>query len=142
MNPLMILKGAKVLAIVALLTFGLTQLKTCEDNRVAERDATIVANANKVSAQAHAANLAIAVRLLEATTKQRDEARAASDLARVIIDEQFEEVDRVKREHNALLESNRLNEAISGGKRSLIVIRANKATRERFDEVEDIFDGT
>jgi len=137
----MILKGAKLLAILVVLTFGLTQLKKCEDNRVAERDATIVANANKVSAQAHAANLAIANQQLEAITKQRNEAQAAADQARVVIDEQFEEIERTQREHNALLEGNRLNEAVRG-KRSLIVIRANKATRERFDDVEDIFDGT
>ena len=141
MNPLMILKGAKMLAIVMLLTFGLTTLKKCEDNRVAERDATIVANADKVSAQAHAANLAIANQQLEAITKQRNEAQAAADQARVVIDEQFEEIERTQRDNNSLLEGNRLNEAVRG-KRSLIVIRANKATRERFDDVEDIFDGS
>jgi len=137
----MILKGAKVLAIVLLMTYGLTTLKSCEDNRVAERDATIVANANKVSAQAHAANLAIANQQLEAITEQRNEAQAAADQARVVIDEQFEEIERTQRDNNSLLEGNRLNEAVRG-KRSLIVLRANKATRERFDDVEDIFDGT
>lgn len=141
MNPLMILKGAKLLAILAVLTFGLTTLKTCEANRVAERDATIVANANKVSAQAHAANLAIANQQLEAITKQRNQAQADADQARVVIDEQFEEIERTQRDNNSLLEGNRLNEAVRG-KRSLIVIRANKATRERFDDVEDIFDGS
>lgn len=141
MNPLMILKGAKLLAILVVLTLGLTQLKTCEANRVAERDAAIVANANKVSAQAHAANLAIANQQLEAIAKQRNEAQAAAEQARIVIDEQFVEIERTQREYNSLLEGNRLNEAVRG-KRTLIVIRANKATRERFDEVEDIFDGS
>lgn len=141
MNPLMILKGVKLLAVVALLTFGLTQLKTCEANRVAERDAAIVANANKVSAQAHAANLAIANQQLEAVAQQRAAALRDAELAREVAEEQRKEIDRVHKENTALLEGNRLNEAVKG-KRSLIVIRANKATRERFDEVEDIFDGS
>jgi len=141
MNPLMILKGAKMLAILAVLTYGLTTLKSCEDNRVAERDATIVANADKVSAQANAATQAIANAQLEAITEQRDEAQKEADIARVVIDEQFVEIERTQREQNRMLEGNRLNEAVRG-KRSLIVIRANKATRERFDAVEDIFDGT
>jgi hypothetical protein len=141
MNPLMIVKGLKLFAIVAVLGYGLSTLKGCEANRVAERDATIVANADKVSAQANAANLAIANAQLEVITKQRDDAERDAALAREIIDEQFVEIDRTQRENNSLLEGNRLNEAVRG-KRSLIVLRANKATRERFDDVEDIFDGT
>jgi hypothetical protein len=141
MNPLMILKGVKLLAILAVMTLGLTTLKKCEDNRVAERDAAIVANAEKVSAQAHAANLAIANQQLEAITKQRNKAQAAADAAMRDAEVLFTEIERTRRENNLLLEGNRLNEAVRG-KRSLIVIRANKATRERFDEVEDIFDGT
>ena len=141
MNPLMILKGVKMLAIVALLTFGLTTLKTCEANRVAERDAAIVANANKVSAQANAATLAVANAQLEAVAAQRDEAEAQAQQASVIINEQFVEIEKSQQEQKSLLEGNRLNEAVRG-KRTLIVIRANRATRERFDEVETIFDGT
>jgi hypothetical protein len=141
MNPLMIVKGLKLFAIVAVMGYGLSTLKGCEANRVAERDATIVANADKVSAQANAANLAIANAQLEVITKQRDDAERDAALAREIIDEQFVEIDRTQRENNSLLEGNRLNEAVRG-KRSLIVLRANKATRERFDDVEDIFDGT
>jgi hypothetical protein len=141
MNPLMILKGAKMLAIVALLTFGLTTLKKCEDNRVAERDAAIVANAEKVSAQAHAATLAVANAQLEAVRKERDQSRRQAELARVIIEEQFEEIDRTQRENSRLLEGNRLNKAVAA-KPGLIENLANDATRERFDEVEDIFDGS
>ena len=141
MNPLMIVKGLKLFAIVAILGYGLSVVKGCEANRVAERDATIVANANKVSAQANAATLAVANAQLEAITKQRNEAQAAANQARVVIDEQFETIERTQREQTLMLEGNRLNEAVRG-KRSLIVIRANKATRERFDDVEDIFDGT
>ena len=141
MNPLMILKGAKMLAIVALLTFGLTTLKKCEDNRVAERDAAIVANANKVSAQAHAAVLAQANAQLEAVREERDRSQRQAELARAIIDEQFEEIERTQRENNRLLEGNRLNDAVRA-KPGLIENRANAATRERFDEVEDIFDGS
>jgi len=137
----MILKGAKLLAILAVVTFGMTQLKTCEANRVAERDATIVANADKVSAQANADAMARANLRLEAITKQRNESQAAADAAEKDADVLFKEIDLQREENSRLLEGNRLNEAVRG-KRSLIVLRANKATRERFDEVEDIFDGT
>lgn len=140
MNPLMILKGAKVFVIVAVLAYGLSVMKGCEENRVAERDATIVANADKVSAQANAANLATANRQLEAITKQRDDARRQADLAMEAAQERVREVKKLQAEQKALLEGNKLNDAVRNN-RELVERLANKATRERFDEVEAIFDG-
>ena len=141
MNPLMILKGAKIFVIVAVLGYGLTVLKGCEDNRVAERDATIVANANKVSAQANAATLAIANAQLEALTEQRDEAQRQAEQAQRESAVRVREVRKLQGEQKALLEGNKLNEAVRNN-RERIERLANKATRERFDEVEAIFDGT
>lgn len=141
MNPLTILKGAKVFLIIGVIAGSLGVLNKCENNRVAERDAAITANAEKVSAQANAANLAIANRQLEAITKAQAEALLAVAQAREKIDEQFVHLQKTQQEQKSLLEGNRLNDAVRS-KRSLIVIRANKATRERFDEVEDIFDGS
>lgn len=141
MNPLMILKGAKIFVIVALLGFTLSYLKTCEENRVAERDATIVANADKVSAQANAANLAIANAQLEAITKQRDQAQRDADAAMAAATERVREIKKLQAEQKSLLEGNRLNNLVRDN-RERIEVLANKATRERFDEVEAIFDGT
>ena len=141
MNPLMILKGAKVFVIVAVVAYSLSVMKGCEENRVAERDATIVANANKVSAQANAATLAVANAQLESIIEQRDQAQRDADVAMEVATTHVREIKKLQAEQKTLLEGNRLNEAVRG-KRSLIVIRANKATRERFDDVEDIFDGT
>jgi hypothetical protein len=141
MNPLMILKGAKMLAILAVLTYGTMTLKSCEENRVAERDATIVANANKVSAQANAATLATANAQLKAITKQRDEAQADADKAQRQSAVRVREVKKLQAEQKAMLEGNKLNDAVRNN-RERIERLANKATRERFDEVEAIFDGT
>ncbi len=141
MNPLMILKGAKVFVIVAVMAFGLTVLKTCEKNRVAERDAAITANAEKVSAQANAANLDIANQQLQVIAEAQANALEAAAAARVKIDTEFQEIRQVQNEQKSLLEGNRLNNAVAG-RRELIESLANKATRERFDEVEAIFDGT
>lgn len=141
MNPLAILKGARIFLIIGAVIFLTSTLKTCEANRVAERDAAIVANAEKVSAQANAAALATANAQLEAVTKAQFEALVASIRAREQIDTLFVEIQKTQNEQKSLLEGNRLNEVIKK-KRSLIVLLANKATRKRFDEVEAIFDGT
>ena len=141
MNPLMILKGAKVFVIVAVLAYGLTVLKGCEANRVAERDAAIAANAEKVSAQANAAALATANAQLEALAHATASALQAAAEARIKTDSEFIEIRKAQQEQKALLEGNKLNRAV-GGKRELVERLANRATRERFDEVEGIFDGT
>lgn len=141
MNPLTIMKGAKMLAILAVLTLGLTTLKTCEANRVAERDATIVANANKVSAQANAATLAVANQQLRVITEQAEKAQRQAELAQEESTARVNENNRLQEENKRLLEGNRLNTLVRA-KRERIEDLANAATRERFDEVEAIFDGT
>jgi len=141
MNPLAILKGAKVFLIIGVVIATLAFLNKCEDTRVLERDAAITANAEKVSAQANAAALATANAQLEAMAKATAAALQAAAEARVKIDSQFAAIQKTQTEQKALLEDNRLN-ALVKKKRSLILLRVNKATRERFDEVEAIFDGT
>lgn len=138
MNPLAILKGAKIFLIIGAVIFLTTVLKTCEANRVAERDAAITANAEKVSAQANAANLATANKQLEAVAKAQSEAMVAAAQARENIDAQFKAIEKLQQSQKALLEGDRLSKAIKK-KRSLVIIRANEATRERFDDVESIF---
>ena len=141
MNPLMILKGAKIFVIVAVVAYTLSIVKGCEQNRVLERDAAIVANANKVSAQANAANLAIANAQLEAITRQRDKSQADAARAQEIATEEFAIIAEEHAVQIGMLEGNQLNRAVRG-KRELVEKLANDATRERFDEVEAIFDGT
>ncbi len=142
LNPLAILKGAKVFLIIGAAIFLTSTLKTCEKNRVAERDAAITANAEKVSAQANAAALATANAQLEAIATATAAALVAAAEARVAIDDRFIEIQKTQQEQKAILEDSRLDKLISGRKKSLVLLRVNKATRERFDEVEAIFDGT
>ena len=141
MNPLTILKGAKVFIIVAVLGYGLTVLKGCEENRVAERDAAIAANAEKVSAQANAAHLAVANQQLEAITKAQADALTAAAKARVEIDNRFIEIQKIQAEQKEILEGSKLNRVVKKNPEAVERL-ANKATRERFNEVEQIFDGT
>lgn len=141
MNPLAILKGAKVFLIIGVVIATLTFMNKCEDTRVAERDAAIAANAEKVSAQANAAALATANAQLEAMVKTTAAALQASAEARTMIDAQFTDIRKTQNEQKSLLENNRLNRAVRG-KRELVERLANRATRKRFDEVEAIFDGT
>ena len=140
MNPLAILKGAKVFLIIGVVIATLSFLNKCEDTRVAERDAAITANAEKVSAQANAAALTIANAQMLAMAEATAASLQAAAEARAVIDAQFQEIRKNQNEQKALLEGNRLNTLVKS-KRSLILLRVNKATRERFDEVESIFDG-
>lgn len=120
---------------------ALAFLNKCENTRVTERDAAITANAEKVSAQANAAALATANAQLEAIARATAAALEAAAKARVEIDDRFIAIQKSQNEQKILLEGNRLN-ALVKDKRGLILLRVNKATRERFDEVEAIFDGT
>ena len=139
LNPLSLLKGAKVFLIVGVIAFGLTVLKNCEANRVAERDAAITANAEKVSAQANAAALATANAQMVALAEATASALQAAAEARVQVDAQFLEIRDHQMEQKSVLEGNRLN-VLVGKKKGLIERLANKATAERFREVEEIFD--
>lgn len=138
MNPLMILKGAKVFVIVALLAYGVSFLKGCEETRIAERDAAIAANAEKVSAQANAAALAVANQQLEAITESYRKSVEEYAAAQRQAAESIAVIQTAQAEQKAMLEGDRLQKAIRG-KRELVEKLSNKATKERFDEVENIF---
>jgi len=142
MNPLLILKGAKVFLIIGVAIATLSFLNKCEDTRVAERDAAITANAEKVSAQAHAAALKISNDQMLAMAEATAASLQAAAEARAVIDTQFAEIQNTQQEQKVLLEGNKLNRVVSGRGRERVERLANRATRERFDEVETIFDGT
>lgn len=144
MNPLMIKKAvmaAKVFVIAGIIMYALTVVKSCEENRVAERDAAIAANADKVTAQANAADLATANAQLEAIAKAQANALTEAAKARGRIDSQFSEIQKTQAEQKSILEGNQLNRVVRSNPEAVERL-ANKATRERFDEVEQIFDGT
>ena len=138
MNPLAILKGAKISLIIGAAIFALSILKTCESNRVLERDAAIVANAEKVSAQANASALATANAQLEAITKATTKALEDSARAQEELSAEFRGIKKGQAEQKLLLEGDRLQKAVRG-KRELVERLANKATAERFREVEGVF---
>ena len=138
LNPLLLLKGAKVFMIGGIVAAGLLTLNKCENNRVLERDAAISANAEKVSAQANAAALATANQQLEAITKAYNESVKEMKAATARTEEQFVQIQIAQNEQKAVLEVKRLESSVKR-KRGLIKIRMNKATQERFDEIESIF---
>ena len=142
MNPLAILKGAKVFLIIGVAMATLAFLNKCEDTRVLERDAAITANAEKVSAQANAAALTISNAQMLAMAEATAASLQAAAEARAVIDGQFAEIQKTQQEQKALLEDNKLNRVLSGRGRERVERLMNKATRERFDEVEAIFEGT
>ena len=138
MNPLAILKGGKIFLIIGAVIFAFSVLKSCESNRVAERDAAIVANAEKVTAQANASALATANAQLEAITRETTRSLEAAAKAQQELAVKFNEIQKGQAEQKVLLEGDRLQKAVRG-KRELVERFANKATKERFDEVESIF---
>ncbi len=142
MNPLAILKGAKVFLIIGLAIATLAFLSKCEDTRVLERNAAITANAEKVSAQANAAALATSNAQMLAMAQATAASLQAATEARIIIDAEFQEIQKTQREQIAVLEDNKLNRLLSGRGRERVEALMNRATRARADEIENIFDGT
>jgi hypothetical protein len=138
MNPLMFLNGAKIFVIVAVLGYGMSVLKGCEANRVAERDAAIVANAEKVTAQANASALAIANAQLDAINRETLRSLEIATKAQQELATRFSEIQKGQAEQKAVLEGDRLQKAVRG-KRELVEKMANRATMERFNEVESLF---
>lgn len=140
-NPMMILKGSKFFIIAALVAYGLWFVNDYRKDQQAERDALITANAERVSAEARAQTIDIANQQLRAVNKAQTEALLAAAKAQEEMAVQFSEIQKTQQEQKALLEGDRLQKAVRG-KRELVERLSNRATRERFDEVEDIFDGS
>lgn len=140
-NPMMILKGSKFFIIAALVAYGLWFVNDYRKDQQAERDALITANAERVSAEARAQTINIANQQLRAVNKAQTEALLAAAKAQEEMAVQFSEIQKTQQEQKALLEGDRLQKAVRG-KRELVERLSNRATRERFDEVEDIFDGS
>ena len=138
MNPLTILKSAKVFVIAGVVLFGLMMVNSFLKNERAETDALITANATAVSAEARAQTLATANAQLEAIAEAQAEALRQASVAMEEPAERFQAIEETQREQTAVLEGQRLQNAIRG-KRTLVERLANRATKERFDEVESIF---
>lgn len=137
-DPFTMLKMAKPIGILVLAGFILYMVNDYRKAEQAEADALITANAAAVSAKARAQTLATANAQLEATLQAQNESINAMVEANRRISEQYNEIRATQLEQKALLEGDRLQKAVRG-KRELVERLSNKATRERFDEVEDIF---
>lgn len=140
-SPAAILKGSKFFVIAALVAYGLWFVNDYRKDQQEQRDALITANATAVSAEAKTQVLATANAQLEAISEAQAEALVAATAAMEESTERFQVIEQNQQEQKELLEGNRLNNAIRG-KRTLVQRLANRATRERFDEVEAIFDGS
>lgn len=141
LNPMAILKGSKFFIIAALVAYALWFVNDYRQDQNAQRDALITANATAVSAEAKMQVIATANAQLEAITESQAKALVAASAAMEESAERFQAIEQNQQDQKALLEGNRLNEAVRG-KRTLVQKLANDATRERFDEVENIFDGS
>lgn len=140
-SPMAILKGSKFFIIAGLAAFALLAINDYRKDQQAERDALIELNAEKVSAEARAQTLDMANTQLRAVNDAQTKALAAMAKAQADLEKKFVEIQKTQAEQKALLEGDRLNRAVRG-KRELVERLSNRATKERFDEVEEIFDGT
>lgn len=138
MNPMAILKGSKFFVIAALVGYGLWFVNDYRNDQAAVRDALITANADAVSAKAQAQTFATANAQLEAITETQAEALRQASVAMTESAERFRAIEETQQAQTEVLEGQRLQNAIRG-KRTLVERLANRATKERFDEVESIF---
>lgn len=142
MNPLMILKGAKVFLILGVITFGLTMVNGFMKDQRNLRDSVITVNAEKVSAQAHAQTLATANAQLKKIAETEKRFRKETQAALFQLNETFTEIRLEQHRQTEVLQGDRLSTLANSRKQNLIERLSNKATRARFDEVEEIFDGS
>jgi len=142
MNPLTILKGAKVFLIVGVLSFGLMTVRDFMKDQRNLRDSIITVNAEKVSAQARAQTLETANAQLEKIAAVNEKFRADTQIALENLNETFTGIRLEQINQTQVLEGNRLNTLANSRKQDLIEKQSNRATRARFDEVEAVFDGS
>lgn len=142
MNPLMILKGAKVFLILGVITFGLTMVNGFMKDQRNMRDSVIAVNAEKISAQAHAQTLAIANAQLILRAKIEKSFREETQASLNKLNETFTAIRLEQHKQTEVLQGDRLSTLANSRKQNLIERLSNKATRARFDAVEEIFDGS
>ena len=141
MNPLMILKGAKVFVIAGVVLYGLMMGDSFLKDQREVRNNLITVNAEKVSAEARAQTLANANAQLEEQRRVEEEFRKETVAALGQLNATFTEIRREQQSQKIVLEGDRLNRLGSGRKQDRIEALSNAATRDRFDSVEEIFDG-
>ena len=137
-NPVTAVKGIAILAIV---TLTLTTVRGCMKDQQAMRDALVEETAAKINAQARAETLQHANQQLQAFIETQAESLKVAIETREQLDRQFNEIRTEQLAQKQVLEGDRLSRAISG-KRELVERLANRATKERFDEVENIFNSS
>lgn len=141
LNPLSVLKYVKLAAVIGVVSYGLIMVNSFLKDQRELRDAVIVSNAEKVSAQARAETFAHANQQLEAIIETEKRFRVEQEKALVEINENFAEIKVEQERQSQVLEGDRLSRLAGSRKKNLIVRLSNKATAERFRSVEAIFDG-
>ncbi len=141
MNPLSLMKSGKFYIGAVVVLALVWSVNGFLANERAETQALIDANATSVSAQAEAQTLKTANAQLEAVAAAQSLALEQAGEAMKEAAEQFEAIQRTQLEQKAVLEDLSKLERAVDGRHTLVVRLANRATRERFDEVEAIFNG-
>lgn len=139
LNPLSLLKGAKVFLILGAISYGLYTLNGFRADWVAQTNATITASAEKVSAQARAEVTAHANQQLEAILETEREFREETQTALNELNDTFTEIRREQTKQKQVLEGDRLSRLANSRVQGRIERLSNKATAARFREVEGIF---
>lgn len=139
MNVTVAIKLAKFAAVIGLVTLALITYRQMEADKQNLRDAVITANAEKVTVQARAQELENANRQLEVALSITEQSIAASNAAIIDLNRAREIAqEEADRQRDVLEDANRL-QLIANRRTSLLERMVNRATKERFNELESLF---
>lgn len=138
-SPAQWLGGLKWAAILAIVSFGMKIGNDFLTDARNQRNALIEANAEKVSAQARNQELSNANTLLEDAIRITQESVRASSEAITELKKQNAEAQAAAAAQKSVLTDVERLQTLANARTSLIEKMVNRATKERFDELEAIF---
>lgn len=141
MNVSAILNVVKVVGVAVVLTLVLMQMKSCQKEQAQLRQDLIDANADRVSLQARSQELENANNQLESALQITRESVAASNAAIESLNREREIAQEEAANQRKVLNDVERLQSIANRRTSLLERMVNRATKERFDELEEVFNG-
>jgi len=138
LGPSAIVSAVKWAAVVGVVTLALVIYQQNQKDARNMRDSLITVNAEKISQQARAQELENANVVLESALQISLESHAASAKAVEELNEQFAEARIESTEQQAVFDDHDLQN-LANHRPETIERLSNRATKERFDELEDLF---
>jgi len=132
---------AKFAAVIGLCAYALVTFNAARNEAADLRDAIITESAAKISSQAEAQELRNAQILLEDALQIQIDSINRANAAIRELNAEYSEYRREADAQIAVFAEHDL-EALTNAKPELLERLANRATRQRFDEFELVFDGT